>query len=110
MLPVGGQVGTQAIVDARALTAALCSHSDPIDALQAYDAQRRPMLNDLVIRNRELGAEAAMLLAQIRAPNGFACIDDVIAENERRAIAAGFAIAAGLDVATINSRASYVCA
>ena len=38
MQPIGSQAGSQAIVDARVLTAALLATSDPIEALQRYDA------------------------------------------------------------------------
>src|SRR5262249_57126007 len=44
MQPIGSQAGSQAIVDARVLTAALVASSDPIAALQRYDAERRPAL------------------------------------------------------------------
>ena len=81
MQPIGGQAGSQAILDARALTRALVETDDPAAALERYDAERRPAMNDIIMRNRNLGPEAAMQLAEERAPNGFARVDDVISQR-----------------------------
>ncbi len=108
MQPIGSQAGSQAIIDARALTAALLATADPEEALQRYDHERRPAMNDITLRNRQFGPEAALQLAEERAPNGFARIEDVIARDELEAIAASFSAAAGLGVDAVNSRASFV--
>ena len=108
MQPIGGQAGSQAVLDARALTRALSRASDPAAALLRYDDERRPAMNDIILRNRNLGPEAAMQLAEERAPNGFTQINDVISRGELDAIVASFAAAAGLDVETVNTRPSYV--
>jgi 5-methylphenazine-1-carboxylate 1-monooxygenase len=108
MQPIGGQAGSQAIVDARSLTRALTETDDPVAALQRYDAERRPAMNDIVLRNRNLGPEAAMQLVEEQAPNGFARIQDVISQDTLDAIAGSFAAAAGLDVNSVNHRPPYV--
>ncbi|MBR0939374.1 flavin-dependent oxidoreductase [Bradyrhizobium jicamae] len=108
MQPIGGQAGSQAILDARALTRALSETRDPVAALARYDAERRPPMNGIILRNRNLGPEAAMQLAEERAPNGFAQISDVIPPHELDEIVTSFATAAGLDVDTVNTRPSYV--
>jgi 2-polyprenyl-6-methoxyphenol hydroxylase-like FAD-dependent oxidoreductase len=108
MQPIGGQAGSQAILDARALTRALRETDDAAAGLKRYDAERRPTMNDIILRNRNFGPEAAMQLAEERAPNGFTTVDDVISRRELDAIAASFAKAAGLDVETVNHRPSYI--
>jgi 5-methylphenazine-1-carboxylate 1-monooxygenase len=108
MQPIGSQAGSQAIVDARALTGALTATSDPIEALAQYDRERRPVMNDIILRNRGFGPEAAMQLVEERAPHGFARIGDVISRQELDSIAGSFAAAAGLDVEAVNSRPSFV--
>jgi 5-methylphenazine-1-carboxylate 1-monooxygenase len=108
MQPVGSQAGSQAIIDARALTRALLTVRDPAVALAYYDAERRPAMNDIILRNRALGPEAAMQLVEERAPNGLAEIGDVISREELDAIANSFTIAAGLDIETVNGRPSYL--
>jgi len=108
MQPIGSQAGSQAIVDARALTGALTATSDPAEALAKYDAERRPVMNDITLRNRGFGPEAAMQLVEERAPHGFDRIEDVISREEVDSIARSFTTAAGLDVDTVNNRPSFV--
>ena len=108
MQPIGSQAGSQAIIDGRDLTRALLAHDDPIAALASYDAERRPAMNDLIVRNRSFGPELAMQLAEERAPAGFADIGEVISRRELDSIANSFKEAAGLDVRTVNSRPSYL--
>jgi 2-polyprenyl-6-methoxyphenol hydroxylase-like FAD-dependent oxidoreductase len=108
MQPIGSQAGSQAIVDARALTAALLRHGEPGEALRRYDAARRQAMNAVILQNRRFGPEAFLQLVEDRAPNGFARVDDVISAAELDAIASSFALAAGLDAASVNSRPCYV--
>jgi 2-polyprenyl-6-methoxyphenol hydroxylase-like FAD-dependent oxidoreductase len=108
MQPTGSQAGSQAIVDARMLTAALLAERDPVAALAAYDAKRRPPMNDITLRNRTFGPEAAMQLAEERAPQGFKNIDDVIPRAELETISRSFQQAAGLEPAALNARPSFV--
>jgi 2-polyprenyl-6-methoxyphenol hydroxylase-like FAD-dependent oxidoreductase len=108
MQPTGSQAGSQAIVDARILTAALLAERDPVAALADYDRTRRPAMNDVTLRNRSLGPEAALQLAEERAPNGFANIDDVIPRAELEGITRAFQQVAGLDPAALNARPSFV--
>lgn len=108
MQPIGSQAGSQAIVDARVLTGALVEMADPIEALQRYDAERRPAMSDVTLRNRRFGPEAAMQLVEERAPAGFDRIDDVISREELDEINTSFSVAAGLDVETVNTRRSLV--
>jgi hypothetical protein len=108
MHPSGSQAGSQAIIDARALTGALLTEPDTAKALQRYEVERRPVLNDITLRNRRLGPEAALQLAEERAPEGFDRIEDVIAPDEIKSICDSFFAAAGLDVETVNDRPPYV--
>jgi 2-polyprenyl-6-methoxyphenol hydroxylase-like FAD-dependent oxidoreductase len=108
MQPIGSQAGSQAIIDARVLTAALLRTSNPLRALEHYEGQRRPVMSDLTLRNRRFGPEAALQLVEERAPDGFQRIDDVISREELEAISTSFSTAAGLDIAAVNGRPSFV--
>jgi 5-methylphenazine-1-carboxylate 1-monooxygenase len=110
MQPIGSQAGSQAIIDARALTGALLETQNPVEALKRYECERRPVLNDITLRNRQFGPEAAMQLVEQRAPSGFDRIDHVITREEIKGIVASFSSAAGLDVETVNGRPSFVAA
>ena len=108
MQPVGGQAGSQAILDARTLSRALIESDEPAAAMARYDAERRPAMNEIILRNRQLGPEAAMQLAEERAPDGFTRVEDIISQDELDFIARSFTDVAGLDVKTVNGRPSYV--
>jgi 2-polyprenyl-6-methoxyphenol hydroxylase-like FAD-dependent oxidoreductase len=71
MQPVGAQAGSQAVVDARVLAASILVHRDPVEALARYEDRRIKAMNDIIIRNRNLGLETVLQLAE-RAPNSFA--------------------------------------
>jgi 2-polyprenyl-6-methoxyphenol hydroxylase-like FAD-dependent oxidoreductase len=108
MQPIGSQAGSQAIIDARALAGALLETPNPVEALKRYERERRPVMNDITLRNRQFGPEGAMQLVEQRAPGGFDRIDDVITREEIKLIVASFSSAAGLDVETVNGRPSFV--
>jgi 5-methylphenazine-1-carboxylate 1-monooxygenase len=108
MQPTGSQAGSQAILDARVLTAALQANADPLEALRRYEAERRPAMNDVTLRNRRFGPETALQLVEERAPNGFERLEDVISPEELDAGPKAFSQAAGLDVETVNARPSLV--
>ena len=108
MQPVGAQAGSQAVVDGRVLAACLLQCADPVEALVRYQDQRIAAMNDMVIRNRNLGLEAVLKMAEERAPDGFAKITDVLTQDELETTASSFKKAAGFDLETVNSRQSYV--
>jgi hypothetical protein len=108
MQPIGGQAGSQSITDARSLTRALLATSDTIEALKRYEEERSPVMNDITLRNRGFGPEAAMQLLEERASNGFIRIEDAISQQELDSIANSFSAAAGLDVEAVNGRPSFV--
>jgi len=108
MQPTGSQAGSQAIIDARLLTQALATMPDPVSALHHYDATRRPAMNDVTLRNRKLGPEAALQVVEERAPNGFTRLEEVISRAELEDISRSFHAAAGLDAETVNNRPSFV--
>jgi 2-polyprenyl-6-methoxyphenol hydroxylase-like FAD-dependent oxidoreductase len=105
MQPIGSQAASQAIVDARVLAAALTEISRPGEALLRYDADRRPVMNEITVRNRHFGPEGFLQLVEERAPNGFVRIADVISRDELDTISSSFLAAARFDPATVN--ASY---
>jgi 2-polyprenyl-6-methoxyphenol hydroxylase-like FAD-dependent oxidoreductase len=106
MYPIGSQAGSQAIVDARALAAALAAF-EPVEALQQYERLRRPAMNDLAVKNRSLGAEAVLQTVEERAPNGFEKLEDVITREELEEVASRFKHVAGIDVDSVNSTRAY---
>jgi 5-methylphenazine-1-carboxylate 1-monooxygenase len=110
MLPIGAQAGSQAIVDARVLAFMLATTFPYERALEHYEAQRRPIMNTVTLKNREFGPAIIMEIAEHRAPNGFENIDDVITRAELEEIARKYKIDAGFDQNGLISRPSLTVA
>lgn len=87
MYPIGSNGASQAILDAGAITRALVTSASAAEALQVYEAERLPPTSAIVRANRGNGPEQCMQLAELRAPQGFNCVDDVFAPGELQAIA-----------------------
>jgi hypothetical protein len=96
------------VVDGRVLAASLVAVRDPVEALARYQDQRIAAMNDMIARNRNLGLETILQIAEERAPNGFAHIHDVLTQDELETTALNFKKAAAFDVETVNSRVSFV--
>ncbi|MPZ56598.1 MAG: flavin-dependent oxidoreductase [Rhizobiales bacterium] len=98
MLPRGANGGAQAILDCRALTQTLLSGVDPVAALKAYEAERRPATARVVLRNREAPPDA--ILEEVYRRTGdkpFTRIEDVISADELAALNDGYKRVAGFD-------------
>lgn len=108
MLPTGSQAGSQAVVDARVLAQALFTETSVEAALQSYEKQRLKPMSEITLKNRELGPELAMQIAEDRAPNGFKNVEDVMSREEMAAITENYKRSAGFDSASVNSRSSYL--
>jgi len=107
MYPIGSNGASQAILDARALTGCLraCPEND-VEALRRYEAARRPATAKIVTANRGMGPELPMQLVEERAPDGFERLQDVIGDDELRAIADRYKQLAGFAIDELSRRPS----
>jgi 5-methylphenazine-1-carboxylate 1-monooxygenase len=92
--------------NARVLAFALATTRTSARALQRYDAQRRPIMTAVTLKNREFGPAIVMEIAEQRAPNGFENIEDVIALRELEDISRNYKVGAGFDPSALNKRPS----
>ena len=67
----------------------------------------RPMA-EITLKNRELGPELAMQIAEDRAPGGFSRVEDVMSREEMAAITENYKRSAGFDSTSVNTRPSYL--
>lgn len=104
MYPVGSNGASQAILDADALCRALARHPDPITALHAYEVERLPATAAIVLANRRQGPEQCLQIAEERAPNGFADIEECIPRAELEAIAMRYKTVAGFSREAVSAR------
>jgi 5-methylphenazine-1-carboxylate 1-monooxygenase len=103
MYPVGSNGASQAVLDARALARHLAA-GDVVEALGAYDAERRPMTTEIVLNNRKGGPERVIDVLEERAPDGFTDVDAVASHAEREAIVRGYASMSGFAREQVNAR------
>ena len=98
MVPRGSNGAGQAILDARALTAALLAH-EPAAALAAYEKQRLEATTRIVLTNRSNPPDAILREVFLRTKDKpFHAIDDVISREELRALSDGYKQIAGYSV------------
>ncbi len=96
MYPVGSNGASQAILDARDLADRLAAGGDPVAALAAYDAARRPATAAIVEANRSGGPERVIDFVEERAPEGgFADVHDVATADELHDIVGDYETLAG---------------
>jgi 2-polyprenyl-6-methoxyphenol hydroxylase-like FAD-dependent oxidoreductase len=96
MVPRGSNGAGQAILDARALTAALQADSDPVAALASYENQRLEATTRIVLTNRSNPPDAILReVFQRTGDRPFGKIDDVISRDELVALSEGYKRIAG---------------
>lgn len=91
MVPRGSNGAGQAILDCRALADALATNRDRVEALGAYEAQRRPATTAVVYKNRADPPDA--ILREVCERTGdrpFERLEDVITEKELAGLSEGY--------------------
>ena len=108
MYPIGSNGASQGILDARVLAKEIRKSGSTTEALQAYEAERRPATSKIVLANRANGPEQVMQMVEQRAPNGFSRIEDVLTPAELEGTAANYKRLAGFDRDALNAREAIV--
>jgi 2-polyprenyl-6-methoxyphenol hydroxylase-like FAD-dependent oxidoreductase len=102
MYPTGSNGGSQAIMDARVLGAAMLEHGVTPEALVAYDEKLCGPVSQVVLRNRGAGPFGLLNMVDERCGGTFDNIDDVIPAKERTEFMAGYKAAAGFAIEALN--------
>jgi 2-polyprenyl-6-methoxyphenol hydroxylase-like FAD-dependent oxidoreductase len=108
MYPTGSNGGSQAIVDARVLGAAMLEHGVTETALTAFDAKLCGSISQLILRNRGAGPFGLLNMIDERCGGIFDNIDDVIPAEERAQFMAVYQAAAGFAKETLNAAAATI--
>jgi 5-methylphenazine-1-carboxylate 1-monooxygenase len=96
MVPRGSNGAGQAILDARALAAALARYTDPVAALAAYETERLEATTRVVLTNRTNPPDAILReVFQRTHDRPFGKIEDVISGDELVALSEGYKRIAG---------------
>ena len=102
MYPMGSNGASQTILDAREIAQCLATTPDVAQAFRAYEDARRPTTTRVVQMNRAGGPEGVIDVVERLAPEGFKCIDDVIARDELEAMLKSYATVAGFGKEQVN--------
>jgi 2-polyprenyl-6-methoxyphenol hydroxylase-like FAD-dependent oxidoreductase len=104
MVPRGSNGAGQAILDARALTAALLQNHDPVAALGAYETQRLAATTRIVLTNRTNPPDAILReVFQRTHDRPFHSIDEIISHDELVALSEGYKQIAGYSKDALRS-------
>lgn len=104
--PVGSNGASQAIVDARVIGAKLLQHGISAAALQAYEADVRPVTTAVGLANRAGGGPDGVLQRVEDLCGGdFEDISEVIPQADLAAHAAKYKSIAGFSIEELNARA-----
>jgi 5-methylphenazine-1-carboxylate 1-monooxygenase len=104
MYPRGSNGSAQALIDARTLATALATQSDPLAALQIYEAQRREVTARIVHTNRSVPPDFINIkVDELTGDRPFRHIDDVISQADLRAISERYKQVAGFALDAIKT-------
>jgi 2-polyprenyl-6-methoxyphenol hydroxylase-like FAD-dependent oxidoreductase len=104
MVPRGSNGAGQAILDARALTAALLQNADPVAALASYERQRLEATTRIVLANRTNPPDAILREVFERTHDRpFEAIDDIISRDELVALSESYKQIAGYSKDALRS-------
>jgi 5-methylphenazine-1-carboxylate 1-monooxygenase len=106
--PIGSNGGSQAIIDARVLARELAAAASAADGLAAYEAERLPAVNQIVLATRNMPADQVVDMVSARAPDGFERIEDVLSPAELAALRDAYRSTSLPDVAALNARPSFL--
>ena len=104
MYPRGSNGSAQALIDARTLATQLAIQSDPLAALQSYEAQRREVTARIVQTNRSVPPDFINIkVDELAGDKPFRHIDDLISQDELRAISEGYKQVAGFSLDAVKT-------
>lgn len=105
MYPQGGNGGAQAIIDAATLARLLAGSAGPAAALRAYEEARLPATSRIVLANRT--APPNVIVDTVEQRTGgkrFERLEDVISQDELKAIFERYQKVAGYHVQQVGTR------
>lgn len=102
--PVGSNGASQAIIDARVIGAQMLEHGVSPAALEAYEAQVRPVTTGVGLANRGSGPDAVLQQVEDLCGGDFEDIEDVIPRADLAAHAEKYKKLAGFSIEEVNAK------
>ena len=107
LIPVSSSGAVHAIIDGRALAYALATHQDPVTGLQAYEADRLPKANQVVLASRRNGPDEVLEIVRNECPEGADDIHEYVSKDRLQSVIDDFKERSGFAIETLNNRPSY---
>ena len=107
LIPVSSSGAVHAIIDGRALAFSLGTHQDPVAGLQAYEADRLPKANQVVLASRKNGPDEVLEIVRNECPEDADDIHDYVSKNRLQSVIDDFKERSGFAIETLNNRPSY---
>ena len=108
--PVGSNGASQAIIDARVIGAKLVEHGVNAKALEAYEADVRPVTTGVGLANRGSGPDAILQRVEDLCGGDFNVVDDVISKEDLAAHSARYKSLAGFSIEELNAKPQLIAA
>ncbi|MEM7301414.1 MAG: flavin-dependent oxidoreductase [Pseudomonadota bacterium] len=106
--PVGSNGASQAIVDGRVIGSKVLEHGVTPEALNAYEADVRPLTEKIILANRGSGPDAIMQMVEDRCGGVFDNIEDVLPKQELADHAARYKSLAGFSIDALNNQPDLI--
>ena len=106
--PVGSNGASQAIIDARVIGAKLVEHGITAAALEAYEAEVRPVTTGVGLANRGSGPDAILQRVEDLCGGDFGTIDEVISLDDLAAHSAKYKSIAGFSIDALNAKPALI--
>ncbi len=105
MYPRGSNGAAQGSIDARVLADCLAADADPVKALKAYEAERLPRANKVVLTNRSNPPDFINIrVEELVGDRPFENLDDYITQAELRALSDNYKKVAGFALDDLKTR------
>lgn len=107
LIPVSSSGAVHAIIDGRALAYALAGARDPVAGLKAYEADRLPKANRVVLASRENGPDEVLEIVRNECPEDADDIHDYVGKERLQSVIDAFKERSGFAIETLNNGPSY---
>jgi 5-methylphenazine-1-carboxylate 1-monooxygenase len=107
LIPVSSSGAVHAIIDGRALAYALGTNSDPLQGLKAYEEDRLPKTNQVVMASRENGPDEVLEIVNDECPEDAEDIYQYVKEERLEKVIDDFKERSGFAIDVLNNLKSY---
>ncbi len=107
LIPVSSSGAVHAIIDGRALAFALGTHKNPLEGLKAYEEDRLPKTNRVVMASRENGPDEVLEIVKEECPEDAEDIYQFVVKERLEGVINAFKERSGFALDVLNNLASY---